>query len=108
MFTFNVSAQNNHLQLVFGGELTIYSASALFNEHIKALQMEDSISLDLSEVEEIDTAGAQILLFLFAEAARQEKSCQLTAFSEAVGRYIRLFNLQSHFALNTTDGESIT
>lgn len=55
-----------------GSEMTIYQAAALKPELLAAVTgAGDSLALDLSAVQEIDSAGVQLLLLLAQKTARE-------------------------------------
>lgn len=58
-----------------------------------ALDMGEKLSLDLSGLTELDTAGLQILLCIHKEARRQNKPVKIIAPSVAVQKVASLFNL---------------
>lgn len=91
--------------ITLAAEQTIYQAPALHQQLAAALREHAQLEIDLSQVEEIDSAGAQVLLWLHQAAQRQ--SCQLTLRqpSQAVLEFIRLLGLQAlQSALEATDG----
>lgn len=94
MYSCEVQSQGGVVTVQLSGELSIYSASPLFQEHISGLDFSSSLLLDLSGVEEMDTAGMQIILVILARADRDGKGCEVLATSPSVDRYLDLFNLQ--------------
>jgi len=50
------------------GEITIYAATSLKNLLLDALKVSPTTEIDLSRVEELDTAGLQLLLLIKNEA----------------------------------------
>lgn len=77
------------------GELTIYHAAEARTRLREALGTEPSLELNLSGVEEMDTAGAQVLLWLKREAAAEGRGVHFTHHSAAVLEVIDLLNLAS-------------
>lgn len=94
MYSCEVQSQDGVVTVLLSGELSIYSASPLFSEHVRDLDFSSSLLIDLSGVEEMDTAGMQILLMLLARADKVGKGCEVLSTSPAVDRYLDLFNLQ--------------
>jgi anti-anti-sigma regulatory factor len=84
-----------HIQL--DAEQTIYQASETHSALISALHDADGIELDLSKVQELDTAFVQILLWLQQESVRLSKPLQLLNPSPALCRTIQLLGLDDHF-----------
>jgi|APCry1669189844_1035258.scaffolds.fasta_scaffold26914_2 anti-sigma B factor antagonist len=91
--------------ITLAAEQTIYQAPALYQQLAAALREHSQLEIDLSQVEEIDSAGAQVLLWL--HQAAQQQPCQLTLShaSPAVVDFIRLLGLQPlQSALEAADG----
>jgi len=82
--------ENNSLHFKLTGEMTVYSTSKLKEVLFKELKSCSGISLDLAEVDEADTSGFQILLFLKREAALLGKSFKITGMSS---RFRNIFTL---------------
>lgn len=79
-------------------ELTIYEAAALHQSLATALLSPEPLLLDLAQVQEIDSAALQVLLWAQAEAARQERTLTLRAPSEAVRAYLTLTGLDARLS----------
>ena len=74
--------------------LTIFEAAEQKATLLSALSAaKDAIEINLSAVEEIDSAGIQILLFLKQEASRQQKNIAYSQHSPSVLNAIELLNL---------------
>lgn len=58
----NEAAAETPVQLALSGELTIYCAHELRSLLLTALDMNQDVCVDLTEVSDIDTAGLQLLL----------------------------------------------
>ncbi len=80
------------------GEMTIYTAAeqktALFDE----LEHCDTLTLDLAAVDEIDSAGIQILLALKRQADQTECELQLLSPSPSVREVMDLLELDTYFS----------
>ena len=72
------------------GELNIYSVSEARERLGAALDAQPSLLLNLADVEELDTAGVQLLVWLKQEAKREGKPLSLFAHSPAV---VEVFDL---------------
>jgi anti-anti-sigma factor len=66
------------------GELTIYSVGEARSQLEAALNAQPCLRLNLSALEEVDTAGVQLLVWLKHEAQRRDKTLLLYAHSPAV------------------------
>jgi anti-anti-sigma factor len=62
-----------------------------------ALERSAALSIDLSAVRELDTAGLQLLLLAAREAQGTGKSVTLVALSNAVAEVVELCNLESQW-----------
>ncbi|WP_050470137.1 STAS domain-containing protein [Herbaspirillum chlorophenolicum] len=90
---------NGNLLLTINGGLTIFQAAERKPELLHALSLASrTLSLDLSGVDEIDTAGIQLLLLLKRETERNGLQLEVAAYSPAVLAAFDL--LQLHFMFN--------
>lgn len=78
-------------------EMTIYGAARIKGDLLAAVEQHPEIELDLSGVEEIDSAGVQLLLLAKREAMRADKTLRLVRHSPAVQEIFGLFNLSAIF-----------
>ena len=78
-------------------DMTIYNAAIQKQMLIDTLNECDELSLDLSQVSEMDTAGFQVLLLAKREALKANKIMKLTAHSKAVTELLDLYNMASYF-----------
>lgn len=79
------------------GELSIFTASALREQFLDALDTASELEIDLSGVSEIDSAGIQLMVAAKKEAMSREKSLRFTGHSPAVYEVLELFELSGHF-----------
>lgn len=82
-------------QIAIEGEMTIYHAVALKRQILDSINNGSDVSLDLSRVTELDTAGMQLLMMARQEAQHHGRSAQLLAPSAAVRDALELYNLGS-------------
>jgi anti-anti-sigma factor len=80
------------------GELTIYRAAELKPLLLQWPASDGAVELDLSAVDEIDTAGVQLLLLARREAQGLERELRLVGRSRAVDDALTLLNLQAEFS----------
>lgn len=76
-----------------GQDMTIYHAIEQKERLLEALSANDELELDLMQVQEIDTAGLQLLILLKKEAVRLGKKVSIVAHSDAVRSVIEFCNL---------------
>ncbi len=77
------------------GELTIYAAASVQQQLLAALGGAASIALDLGEVTEFDSAGAQQVLALVRECDALGRPLRIVAASDAVREVFTLFGLDA-------------
>lgn len=79
------------------GELSIYTAGENRDSFMALADGSDDIEIDLSGVEEIDTAGLQILLMIKQHTERRSIAVSVTAYSDAVQSALELTSLECLF-----------
>ena len=89
--------QANRSHHMLGNEMTIYTVGEQREQLFQALDSAPELELDLSQVEEFDTAGLQLLLMLKREAEHCGHSLHLSNHSRAVVEVLELLNMQEHF-----------
>ncbi|MHC8287258.1 STAS domain-containing protein [Pseudomonas sp. XS1P51] len=94
-------AESHGLSLV--GELNIYSAAAVLQELLQALETRQPLEIDLEGVEDFDTAGVQLLLVFKAEAARQNNPIRFVRHSAVVWEVLELLNLVDELGDTSAD-----
>ncbi len=88
-----------HGKVMLSDELTIYEADELKGKLAKYTDPEKckSMTIDMSEVVEIDTACIQILMQLKQEFNHAERDLRIISHSPAVIEIFDLYNLSSFF-----------
>jgi anti-sigma B factor antagonist len=81
-----------------GEELTIYCAAQLKEDLLNQLALSQGLEIDLSQVQEMDSAGVQVLLMLKQEADARHKQLHLVNHSKPVVEIFELLDLPTHFA----------
>ena len=84
-------------ELSIDGELTIYRATELHELITQKHQEYQSVSLDMENVSEIDTACFQVLLHHKLKGLEQEKKLSLINCNESVIDFFRLFGVGGIF-----------
>ncbi len=79
------------------GEMTIYTALELKEQLMAALTQCSALELSMAGVDEIDSAGLQLLMLTKTEAKAQDKTLSLSDHSAAVLDILALCNLESFF-----------
>lgn len=91
------SKTKNTTHLAIQGEMTIYTASEQKRALAEYLANCGELQIDLSGVDEIDSAGLQILMFLKRETVTRRINLSLIRHSQAVVEVMELLNLTKHF-----------
>lgn len=90
-------ARTSALRIALDQDLTIYNAGSVKMQFLDALDANELLELDLSQVAEIDTAGIQLLVLAKRESLRQQRSLRIVAHSPAVRDAVDFFDLASYF-----------
>jgi len=83
--------------LCLQGDLTIYTVSEARERLGAALEPHPSLVLNLAGVQELDTAGVQLLAWLKQEAGRRGRTLSFTAHSPAVLEVMDLLKVAAMF-----------
>jgi len=83
------------------GDMTIYTACELRDKLLKKLANCQSMTLDLSQVAEFDTAGFQVLAALRQEAGNNDKQLILKSHSPAVRDVFELYRVNEQVERKT-------
>ncbi|BDU71299.1 STAS domain-containing protein [Mesoterricola silvestris] len=92
-----IAFERSQHTLLLSGELTIYHAAEARQRLGEELSADPALELDLSGIEEIDTAGAQVLLWLKREARSLGLALPYTSHSPAVLDVLDQLNLAGAF-----------
>jgi len=93
-----VYEQDSAVRIAIDGELTIFSVQAI-KQRVDDVwpAAEHGVDLDVSEVDEVDGAGIQLLMYFRLQAAAKQRSLRLLSPSEAVREALSLVHLTSFF-----------
>jgi anti-anti-sigma factor len=83
--------------LILDGPMTIYNANEIKAQLMNGLQAAPIVELDLSHVNEMDTAGFQLLVMAKRESQRQGHTLRIVAHSPAVREVIDFYNMDAFF-----------
>ena len=84
-------------KVAISGALTIYQAAAAKQKLLEALDGAAALEVDLTTVDEMDTAGLQLLVLLKREAASRGTEMLVTGRSSAVTEVLAGYGLAAHF-----------
>lgn len=93
----NVTNEGNHCHIDLRGEMTISTAAELMRGLGAPLVLFDDIEINLAGVNEIDSAGLQLMMAAKREATARNKCLRFVDHSHAVVDVLDLCNLVSHF-----------
>ncbi len=79
------------------GGLTVYEAPALYQELLDSVRRCSRVEVDLSAVDDVDTAGLQVLMICKREARRLSHELLMLAHSNAVVQTFEFLNLAAFF-----------
>ena len=79
--------------LCIENDMTIYTAAEQRLNLLAFLSSGDDLEINLAQVNEIDSAGLQLLILSKHEAAQAQKSLRLVMHSQAVTEILELTNL---------------
>lgn len=89
--------RNNSTEIVISGELTIYCAMEVFQQHFQQIKLKELTLLKLGNITEIDTAGVQLLIMLMKIVREKNSSYQIASLGDALTDYSNLFQLNCYF-----------
>ena len=78
-------------------DMSIYAAMELHRRLDAGLSKGDELELDLAAVEEVDSAGMQVLIHIKEVALREGKTLRLVGHSRPVVEVLELLNLEAFF-----------
>jgi anti-anti-sigma factor len=85
------------VHLILDGPMTIYTASEIKTQLLAGLGNATIVELDLSHVNEMDTAGFQLLVMAKRESQRHGHTLRIVAHSQAVRDVIDFYNMDAFF-----------
>ncbi|MBI4985939.1 MAG: STAS domain-containing protein [Rhodocyclales bacterium] len=84
-------------RLTLQDDLTIYNAVESKRQLLDAVRAAKTLELDLSQIQEMDSAGFQLLVLAKREAQRLGRSLRIVAHSPAVLEVIEFYNMVAYF-----------
>lgn len=92
------SVKDNSVHVRISGSMTAPNAAALKEGMRNTLQSGHDLYLDLREVDEMDTAGFQLLVMLRTEALEKNIEFRITEHSAASNATIQIFRAEDALA----------
>ncbi len=90
----------NHISI--SGDLSIYTVADIYNELSLDFLSNKNININLENITDFDTAGAQLLVLLTNKVQQSGHSCELNNINQAIKDYFNLFQLTQLFQLTET------
>lgn len=100
----NISRQKNKdtTTLEFAGDLTIYQVAQVKQDLLADYEtLADKVALDLTWVNEIDTAGVQLLLFAKKFLTSVDRTVFIVHSNESVESVLTALDLKNYFSLES-------
>lgn len=91
------TTQSRVERITLEGGMTIYNAAQLKARMLQALDSAGQVELDLARVEELDSAGFQVLVLAKREAVQRGHSLRIVAHSPEVQEVLDLCGMASWF-----------
>jgi anti-anti-sigma factor len=85
------------VHLILDGPMTIYNAIDVKSRLMEGLHRAEILELDLSHVEEMDSAGFQLLVMAKRESQRLGHAMRIVAHSQTVRDVIEFYNMEGFF-----------
>ncbi len=85
------------MMLTIEGDMTIYAVADLHQRISNAVQSDEEIEINLAGVEDIDTAGVQLLIAAKRDAIAAGKTLRLLEHSATVREVLDLLGLSGEF-----------
>jgi len=95
--TIKKSMRKGACRMSLVGDIKIYEAAKHKEEMFTGLEGYKSLKLDLSEIEEIDASGLQLLILLRKEVIEKNVPFELINMSKPVLSLLELYRLENWF-----------
>ena len=97
MATSITSLANACTRITLDGAMTVYEAVDAKRDLLQALAASAELEIDITGLDEVDTAGLQLLLLLRRESLRTAKPVRLAGSSPALAEVLDRYGLSAHF-----------
>jgi len=98
--------RNNSTEITISGDLNIYSVMENYQRYFQTVKFKEQVILKLSGVDEVDTAGMQLLIALFKTIKKHGSRYLIQSNSDSINGYSKLFNLDHYFINNDNTATS--
>ena len=97
--SFEVEIKDGALLLKIAGDMTTHSLQGIKEAVADGILKADRLELDLSGVEDMDSAGFQLMYAIKKHAKSRQLEWNLKACSSAVMTYLRSYNMLEQFGM---------
>ena len=101
----NVNINDGTFILTVSGDMTVSSLLDIKESILEGISGVQNVEIDLSGVEDMDSAGFQVLYAIKKYAEANKLHFRLSAYSRSVLTYMDTYNMHDHFK---TDQASLT
>jgi len=84
-------------RITLDGAMTVYEAVDAKRDLLQALAGSTALEIDVTGLDEVDTAGLQLLLLLRRESLRAAKPLRLAGSSQALAEVLDRYGLAAQF-----------
>ena len=106
--SFRVDIKDGALLLKIAGDMTTHSLQGIKEAVAEGILKADRVELDLSGVEDMDSAGFQLMYAIKKHADSRQLELNLKACSSAVMTYMRSYNMLDQFGIDTPAPEGVS
>lgn len=96
MATLSVETSESLTEVSFSGDLDIYAVTELYEHQVSKIDISKTLMINLADVSSIDTAGAQLLLYLTNKAQKHGQGAEIMSVSDAAQAFFDSFNFGPH------------
>jgi anti-anti-sigma factor len=104
---FKVNIKDSTLLLKVTGEMTAHSLQGIKEAVAEGMLKAERAELDLGGVEDMDSAGFQLIYAIKKHADSRRQEFNLKTCSSAVMTYMRTYNMLDQFRINAPDPEGV-
>jgi anti-sigma B factor antagonist len=91
------SLANARTRVALNGAFTVYEAVEAKRDLLQALADSAELEIDVTGLDEVDTAGLQLLFLLRREALHTAKLVRFAGISQALDEVLNRYGLGAHF-----------
>lgn len=104
---FKVNIKGSTLLLRVTGEMTAHSLQGIQESVAEGMLKAERVELDLGGVEDMDSAGFQLMYAIKKHADSRQLNFNLKAYSSAVMTYMSTYNMLDQFGIDAPAPEGV-